>query len=163
MAPKLSPVYAIGDGEVMRTGQSPRAGRYLIIQHDQDWQSWYLHLNNDDAGSDNGKADWVLTLAPGIEEGSVVKTGEHIGFVGDSGNAEWAESHTHFELHLGRRTVNPNPYLVDGQTEALDATSAKIIQSMCNPAAGQPSVDGFVCPVDPNELAHIPSEISQAL
>ena len=66
----------------------------------------YLHLNNDDPGTDNGRADWSLTLVQGLEVGSHVEAGQHIGYVGDSGNAEWTGSHTHFELaHDGGRSI----------------------------------------------------------
>lgn len=119
MAPKLSPVFAIADGEVTRVAQSARAGRYAILDHNDGWQSRYLHLNNDSEGGDSGRADWDLTVADGLEEGARVNAGVQIAFVGDSGNAEGTNSHTHFELHLGSTTVNPWPYLVDSQEIAL--------------------------------------------
>lgn len=167
MAPKLSPVYAISDGTVSRIAQSPRAGRHAIVEHADGWQSWYLHLNNDGAGRDNGRADWSMTMADGIEEGVTVSAGQHIAFVGDSGNAEGAQSHTHFELHLGRRTVNPYPYLLEGQAEALElAHHDQVIEkvhSMCYPGSGQPSVDTFICPSLPEEFEPIPLGISGAV
>ena len=105
MAPKLTPVYAIADGTVNRIAQSPRAGRHMIIDHADGWQSWYLHLNNDDPGRNNGRADWALTVIEGLEEGSHVTAGRHMAFVGNSGNAEGGMSHTHFEL--APRVSNP--------------------------------------------------------
>jgi murein DD-endopeptidase MepM/ murein hydrolase activator NlpD len=162
MAPKLSPVYAIGEGEITRANQSYRAGRYIIIEHHSGWESWYLHLNNDDPDRDNGRADWSLTLAPGVEEGSIVSAGQHIGFVGDSGNAEWVHSHTHFELHLGTRTVNPFPYLVESHIAALGTAAEHKAQLLCYPGVGLPAVDGFVCPSHLDELPHLDRGLAEA-
>jgi murein DD-endopeptidase MepM/ murein hydrolase activator NlpD len=150
MAPKLSPVYAIADGVVTRVDDSPRAGRYLMIEHEDGWESWYLHLNNDVEGRDNGRAAWELTVVDGLSEGAVVSAGSHIAFVGDSGNAEGAQSHTHFELHLGSRILNPWPYLVAGQQEALDRLRAAeveaVIREVCPRLETRSSVDAEVCP-----------------
>lgn len=150
MAPKLSPVYAVSDGLVLRVANSPRAGRYVMIEHEDGWESWYLHLNNDGAGRDNGRADWDLTVVDGLEEGDQVMAGSHIAFVGDSGNAEGTNSHTHFELHLDSRTVNPWPYLVVGQQVALErvraAETEELIRSIC--LEGDLSVDAQLCPDD---------------
>lgn len=108
MAPKMTEVYAIADGVVETMRTSPLAGRYLTIEHVDGWDSYYIHLNNDNLGTDDGRADWSLTVAPGIEVGADVKAGQLIGWVGDSGNAEGSGSHTHVELlHNG---VNVNPY-----------------------------------------------------
>ena len=108
MALKMTEVYAIADGVVGTVRSSPLAGRYLTIEHADGWDSYYIHLNNDNLGTDDGRADWSLTIAPGIEVGAEVEAGQLIGWVGDSGNAEWSGSHTHVELlHDG---VNVNPY-----------------------------------------------------
>ncbi len=160
MAPKLSPVYAIAEGTINRIAESPRAGRYMIIDHADGWQSWYLHLNNDDPGRNNGRADWALTVIDELEEGSHVGAGRHIAFVGNSGNAEGGMSHTHFELHIGSRIINPYPYLVEGQAVALEAAQkqrlADIIHTMCQPGDGKPSIDLDVCPRPTRQLRQIP-------
>ena len=113
MAPKMTPVYAAADGVVVTISDGSTSGRYLTIDHVDGWSTSYMHLNNDDPGTDNGRADWSHTLAPGIEEGVSVSAGQLIGFVGDSGNAEWTGSHTHFELRKNGTAVNPYNLLLE--------------------------------------------------
>jgi murein DD-endopeptidase MepM/ murein hydrolase activator NlpD len=113
MAAKMTPVVAAADGIIDTVRQSPRAGRYIRILHVGGWETWYMHLNNDNPGTDDGRADWSLTVAEGIEPGAFVRAGQLIGYVGDSGNAEHSGSHTHFELHDPNGRINPYPYLMD--------------------------------------------------
>ncbi len=119
MAPKMTPVYAFADGEVLKVASSIRAGRYLIIGHADGWETYYIHLNNDSPGTDDGMADWTLTVAPGVSTGAAIKGGQLIGWVGDSGNAESTMPHTHFELHHRGRPVNPHPILAAARDRAL--------------------------------------------
>jgi murein DD-endopeptidase MepM/ murein hydrolase activator NlpD len=127
MAPKLTHVYAAADGIVTLIDTHGSAGRYIEIQHESGWLTRYMHLNNDDPGTDNGGADWSLTLVPGLKVGSQIKSGQHIGYVGDSGNAEWTGSHTHFELVYEGRAIDPYPFLKDAYTraETLRAAAAR--------------------------------------
>jgi murein DD-endopeptidase MepM/ murein hydrolase activator NlpD len=111
MAPKMTEVYAFASGVVIKVAESRRPGRYLIIDHGGGWETYYIHLNDDNPGTDDGHADWSLTFAPGIEEGAEVEAGQLIAWVGDSGNAEGSGSHTHFELRYDDRAVDPFPYL----------------------------------------------------
>ena len=110
-AEKMVEVYAIADGTIEKIEESRRPGRYVIIEHDAGWSSVYIHLNDDNIGTDDGDAPWYLTLAPGIEVGADVEAGQLIGWAGDSGNAEWSAPHTHFELHYKGRAVNPYHHL----------------------------------------------------
>ncbi len=90
-----------------------------MLQHRAGWETWYMHLNNDNPNTDDGRAPRDLMFAPGLEVGDFVAAGDLIGFVGDSGNAEGTEPHTHFELHHNGRTINPYPYLVAAYERAL--------------------------------------------
>lgn len=113
MAPKMTQVYAAADGYVARVETSSLAGRYIEIVHVAGWTTRYVHLNNDTPGTDDGDADWSLTLAPGVKIGAWVEAGQLIAWVGDSGNAEWTGSHTHFELAIDGQVIDPYPFLKD--------------------------------------------------
>ena len=111
MAPKMTQVYAAADGVISVVTTSSLAGRYIEIDHGEGWSTRYMHLNNDDPGTDSGSADWDLTVVPGLVEGSHVVAGQHIAWVGDSGNAEGSGSHTHFEIAYGGGEIDPYPFL----------------------------------------------------
>jgi murein DD-endopeptidase MepM/ murein hydrolase activator NlpD len=132
---KMTAVYAVADGVVVKVEDSPRAGRYLIIEHAEGWESYYLHLNNDNLRTDDGDGPWMLSFAPGIEVGALVEAGQLIGWVGDSGNAEGSSPHTHFELHFDGRPVNPYPYL-QAAFERDQAELLRKIQTLLNQING---------------------------
>jgi hypothetical protein len=83
----------------------------MALNHDDGWSSWYIHMNNDTEGTDDGLG---FGFAEGIESGVHVRAGQLIGWVGDSGNAEACNCpHVHFELHQPDGTkVNPFPHLL---------------------------------------------------
>lgn len=91
------PVVAAHDGVVRYT--STALGRDCCaiwgITADDGWETWYIHLNNDNPYTDDGNG-WGF--AEGIEPGARVTAGQLIGWVGDSGNAEGTAPHLHFEL-----------------------------------------------------------------
>lgn len=116
MSPKGTWVVAVDDGIVERLGWNRLSGWNIMIRHADGWTSHYLHLNNDTTGTDDGEGGEEAAFMEDLEVGSFVKAGEVIGFVGDSGNAEHTGSHTHFELHVDGKKINPYPYLA----EAMD-------------------------------------------
>jgi len=105
LAAKLTPVYAAAGGTIAYVNFSrnpaylnPERCCTLVVDHDDGWESWYLHLNNDTPGTDDGLG-WGI--AEGLVPGSRVQAGQLIGFVGDSGNCETIPGcppHLHFEL-----------------------------------------------------------------
>lgn len=115
MAEKLTPVVAAADGAVVEVrgfdgeGMPNGAGQWLIVDHGE-WQTWYLHLNNDTPGSDDGQgfgvvpeilAAYVTSVETQTAVSYPVVAGQLIGWVGDSGNAEWSGPHLHFEIREG--------------------------------------------------------------
>ena len=101
MAAKMTPLVATADGEVtwMRWDNAGNAGNMLVLTDDDGWQYWYIHINNDTPGTDDGINTYDEAFADGIRSGQRVKEGEVIAWIGDSGNAEHTGSHVHFEMH----------------------------------------------------------------
>ncbi len=109
MAPKMRPLVAVFDGRV----QLHQRGTHnmLILRSEDGWTAWYMHLNNDSPGTDDGLGSSEHAYAPGLRSGDWVVAGQLIGWVGDSGNAEGTLPHCHFELHGPGGVVNPAPSL----------------------------------------------------
>ncbi len=123
MAEKMTPVIAVADGYVGRIRETGSlSGAYVQLVHPGGFESYYMHLNNDTPGTDDGAAPYDLTFGPGIVEGAVVSAGDVIGYVGDSGNAEGSSPHTHFELHIDGVAVNGYDYLVDVDARNTELT-----------------------------------------
>ncbi|MES2044018.1 MAG: M23 family metallopeptidase [Pseudomonadota bacterium] len=109
IAPSMTPVRAAASGTIEKLFQS-KAGGTTIYQRtpQRDWTLYYAHL----AG-----------YASGLHEGQAVRTGDVIGFVGDTGDAGAGNYHLHFGLtrttpdqrwYQGE-DVDPWPYLARKQ------------------------------------------------
>lgn len=106
-AERGTPVVAAVDGTIRKLYRS-KAGGVTIYQYDarQQWVYYYAHLDR---------------YAEGLKEGAVVKRGELIGYVGDTGNAVAAGPHLHFSIERLPPTleywkgspVDPYPILRD--------------------------------------------------
>ena len=102
------------------------AGNMVVLRDAAGWEYRYLHLNNDTPGTDDGANLEGFTFAPGITPGAVVQAGQHIGYVGDSGNAERTPPHLHFELRPpGRRRRRPVPVAPAQPGSCASATGAR--------------------------------------
>ena len=85
-----TPVLAAGDGTVAIARQNNASGKYIVIQHGEQYTTKYLHLS---------------AFARGINGGSRVKQGQTIGYVGATG---WATGpHLHYEFLVGGVHRNP--------------------------------------------------------
>ena len=105
MAPGGTPVVAAAPGRIERLFRSDAGGITLYVRSaDRGWSYYYAHL----AG-----------YAPGIREGGIVRAGDPIGYVGDTGNAGAGNTHLHFGVSRMRagdgwwqgEPVDPHPLL----------------------------------------------------
>ena len=102
IGPKGLAIYAVADGAItkMYGAESKLSGNALRLTAADATYFFYAHLDS---------------FAPGISVGSVVKAGQIIGYMGNTGNA--GTSHLHFEVHPGGGdAVNPYPVI-----KAVDA------------------------------------------
>lgn len=98
------PVYAAMDGIVSRIEYGYGYGQHVYIDHIAnfndtnfyDWRTIYAHLE-------------IGTTPANVRVGSIVKAGDIIGTVGDTGISTGA--HLHFELLIEGENVDPEKYL----------------------------------------------------
>lgn len=88
--PKGTPIYAAADGIVTHIGRKGAYGKYIRIKHADGYETAYAHLNG---------------YRQNLKNGSRVKNGEVIGYVGATGRA--TGPHLHFEVWKGGKTTNP--------------------------------------------------------
>jgi murein DD-endopeptidase MepM/ murein hydrolase activator NlpD len=90
VAPKGTPVSAIGNGQVLAAGHQGGYGKLVVIRHSNGYKTFYGHL---------------LGFARGVRKGSSVTQGQLIGYVGSTGIS--TGPHLHFEMRVNDRPVNP--------------------------------------------------------
>ena len=99
MGAKMLKLLACVDGTIVEL-RHQSSGNSLYLKGDDGWYYCYLHINNDDPGTDNGANQFKYAFAPGMATGKRVLKGEHIAYLGDSGNAESSGAHCHFEIRM---------------------------------------------------------------
>lgn len=89
-APVGTPVNAIGDGLIVKTGYEGQSGNMVRIKHNSVYSTAYLHLRN---------------YAKGIHTGAYVKQGDVIGYVGSTGLS--TGPHLDFRFYKNGHPVDP--------------------------------------------------------
>ena len=109
MSVRWAPALAVESGEV--EFKSGGWGCMLDLYGDSGAKYVYIHLNNDltKKNDNRGKCVPGVAFAKGLKSGQRVEAGQHIAYVGDSGDADGIQPHLHFERHPGGGAA-ANPY-----------------------------------------------------
>tara|TARA_B110000116_G_scaffold114341_1_gene99375 strand:- start:123 stop:1469 length:1347 start_codon:yes stop_codon:yes gene_type:complete len=89
-APHGTPIYAAGNGSIIRIGRNGGYGKYIRIRHNGTYQTAYAHLSN---------------YARGMRKGKRLKQGQIIGYVGSTGVS--TGPHLHYEVLRNGKKINP--------------------------------------------------------
>ena len=104
-APAETPVLAATDGKILKLFQSERGGTTIYqLSANQELVFYYAHLSH---------------YADGLAEGNIVRQGDVIAYVGDTGNAGAGNYHLHFSIatvsdpkrYWEGTNINPYPLL----------------------------------------------------
>jgi murein DD-endopeptidase MepM/ murein hydrolase activator NlpD len=90
-AKKGTPIYATGNGKVVKAKRSATYGKVVYIDHGYGYQTRYAHMSK------------IAT-----KKGKKVKRGDLIGYVGNTGRS--VGPHLHYEVYYNGRPVNPIGY-----------------------------------------------------
>ena len=98
-APRGTPVYATGNGKIIKAESRSRSGygKNIVIDHGYGYKTQYAHLSK---------------LA--VNLGQKVKRGELIGYVGSTGKS--TSPHLHYEVRINDKKVNPIDYFYNDLT-----------------------------------------------
>lgn len=86
-----TPIRAAGDGKLLHVGRKGGYGKTVIIRHGNGYKTLYAHMKG---------------YRKGIRRGKIVKKGQVIGYVGNTGIS--TGPHLHFGLYKNNRAINPN-------------------------------------------------------
>jgi murein DD-endopeptidase MepM/ murein hydrolase activator NlpD len=113
-APTGTPIYASGNGKVIRSSRSATYGRVVYINHGYGYITIYAHMSKIKA-----------------KRGQNVKRGDLIGYVGNTGRS--VSAHLHYEVRKNGKALNPiNFYygdLTPAQFSAMQKASEEEGQS----------------------------------
>ena len=89
-APIGTPILAAGSGTIEEARHKSYNGNYVRIRHANGYQTAYSHMSR---------------IAPGMKEGTKIRQGQIIGYVGSTGLS--SGPHLHYEVLINTRFVDP--------------------------------------------------------
>ena len=92
-----TPLAAATTGTIVKRAYDRRLdGNYIVLRGlGERRKYWYAHMVHPST----------------FQKGDLVHVGQIVGHIGETGNARTVGCHLHFEIHVGGRPVNPEPYL----------------------------------------------------
>ena len=98
-APSGTKIYATGDGIVINAGRASGYGNQIIINHGFNYNTMYAHLSR-----------------MNVHRGQMVKRGQVIGFVGNTGKS--TSPHLHYEVLKFGKPIDPINFFFNDLTPA---------------------------------------------
>ncbi|MEX2103498.1 MAG: M23 family metallopeptidase [Gaiellaceae bacterium] len=113
MSRRWQPAVAAVNGRVDLHMSSSGRTCMLYLRHASGATYVYIHLNNDlTMRNDNtGGCREGVSYPVGLKDGDLVRRGQLIAYVGDSGDADGIQPHLHFEIRPNGSPINPYQYL----------------------------------------------------
>ena len=110
-APRGTPIYATGDGKVLRADRKSRGyGNHVRISHGYGYVTLYAHMSK-----------------MNVKVGQKVKRGDVIGYVGNTGKSKGP--HCHYEVRKNDNPINPVNFYFNDLTPAQYAKMIELSNS----------------------------------
>ena len=106
-----TPIFAAGDGVIVILGKQRGYGNYIRIKHNSQYATAYAHMSR---------------FANGLQQGSKVRQGDVIGYVGSTGMA--TGPHLHYEVLVAGTQINPMSVKLAGRK--LDGKELRRFEAM---------------------------------
>lgn len=117
-APTGTPIKAVGDGVITKSGWGNGYGNMVVIKHAGGLESQYAHMS---------------AFAKGMKKGQKVKQGQTIGYVGATGVA--TGPHLDFRLKQNGKFINPTNAIVPREDPVNKKTMSLFLQAVANSKA----------------------------
>ncbi len=106
-----TPIFAAGAGVIVILGEQRGYGNYIRIKHNSQYATAYAHMSR---------------FAKGLQQGSKVRQGDVIGYVGSTGMA--TGPHLHYEVLVDGTQINPMSVKLAGHK--LDGKDLRRFEAM---------------------------------
>jgi murein DD-endopeptidase MepM/ murein hydrolase activator NlpD len=93
-----TPIFAAGDGVIVKIGKQRGYGNYIQIKHNSKYATAYAHMSR---------------FGKGLKKGRKVQQGDVIGYVGSTGMA--TGPHLHYEVLVDGTQINPTSVKLAGR------------------------------------------------
>ncbi len=122
-----TPIYAAANGRISYIGRKGGYGKYISIKHNSSLETAYAHMSK---------------FKSGLKQGSRVKQGDVIGYVGSTGRS--TGPHLHYEVKVNGKRVNPRSKKLPTGEQLTGSDMARFKTAMANTKRQYASISGAV-------------------
>jgi murein DD-endopeptidase MepM/ murein hydrolase activator NlpD len=144
-AKKRTPAIAIAEGRVTRVNENDLGGKVVFMRPTgKNYSLYYAHLDSQI-----------------VKEGQLVKPGDVVGLIGNTGNARTTPPHLHFGIYTGSGAVDPFPFVNPDRPNPheasvpLDVLAAPVRTNTATQLYSSPSKDKAIRPLQINNVVTV--------